>query len=252
MPLGPPARPGSCNYQETLPYLRADKKASSISEEVRKMKSVVKVLIILALGIMVWLPSAAFAINATFTSETVFLNYLQSGYYLNDFNSLPLGPQPIANPQAFSGNGFNYQIDAVTGLYSGEEYAGSNNPGITTVNSDDPLVVSNFTGKTVTAAGGFFYPGTFLGYDTSGKINVSFNGNPPIQLDIIGPRLFLGFVSDTPITSISIDNNGAPFDTNFSSIDHLYVGQQVPLPPSALLLGSGLIGLLGWRRMRQS
>jgi hypothetical protein len=35
-------------------------------------------------------------------------------------------------------------------------------------------------------------------------------------------------------------------------VDNRFVGSPVPVPPSVLLLGSGLLGLAGWRRFRKS
>jgi len=92
-----------------------------------------------------------------------------------------------------------------------------------------------------------------------GAISNSYNGD------------FWGFVADEPFTSVLLKGGsgrhlqmyqlddmvysqiGVPMAFTVSSVSSQTVAVANPLPPSVLLLGSGLLGLgaLGWRRRRQ-
>ena len=99
----------------------------------------------------------------------------------------------------------------------------------------------------------------------SGAVNIS---NLTLNNSIMGPNgtYYSGFTDNfvyfrysdgTPFTStftiagdfVFTSNGGAP---NFPGFEFDLSAQPVPLPPSVLLLGSGLLGLgaLGWRRKR--
>jgi len=68
-------------------------------------------------------------------------------------------------------------------------------------------------------------------------------GNPLLTLTQIvngeGGAKFFGWISDVDFTSMTlIDNSG----------DFAFGRMAVPVPPSVLLLGSGLLGLIAFRR----
>jgi hypothetical protein len=190
----------------------------------------------------VLLTTVASATTTIFYDETNFLNYVNPGYYLEDFTALTGGNGVIANPTTFSGNGYSYEISATSYLYSLTNAVSTGYP-------TETLTVSNFTGTPATAVGGYFYPTDDPGNDTTGtiKVYVSVDGQTyTLTYASSSPRQFLGIVSTTAFGSLNITSDGV----SFPSLDHLYVGSAVPIPPSALLLGSGLLGLLGlgWRR----
>jgi hypothetical protein len=199
--------------------------------------------ILLAAISIIALVTAASA--APIYEESVFTAALAPGYYLEDFGAYSYGT-PISPPQYFGPvNGFSYQINTASGD------PGSLFPldGSLSVSFNvETLLINFFAGNTtVNAVGGFFFPTDDGGNSVAGSVFVSFNGGAAQEVTSTDPLSFLGFLSDTPITSISIYS----VEGNFPTLDHLYVGTQaVPLPPSVLLLGSGLLslGLLGWRR----
>ena len=60
---------------------------------------------------------------------------------------------------------------------------------------------------------------------------------------------FYGFIADTPFTGVSLvdhnDISGGGFQETYALVDMAVC--PVPVPPTALLLGSGLLGLVGLR-----
>jgi hypothetical protein len=101
----------------------------------------------------------------------------------------------------------------------------------------------------MTAWGGFFDLANPGGQGTS--INVSINDNAQFVFNIPNTTAgqFYGFTSDTVFTGVLFaDGGGSGVQETYYSIDMSL--SAVPLPPSVLLLGSGLLGL-GLLRFRR-
>ena len=158
---------------------------------------------------------------------------------------------PAAGVITFVGAvGKNWTINVSTGL--------SDNPGID-LNSIDRSLGAGFLTVTYTDTG--FTLGTSAtmmigGTAAHGTVdNTAIVGLTPIHTFTgLGPGAF----SDTFTSAISPDQNSL---TEIVTITHLAAGvtsfdaslntSAVPLPPSALLLGTGLLGLVGLRRFRK-
>lgn len=213
-------------------------------------KSMLKVLMVLALGAVILMPGMSGAAYVTYTTEAAFTSAIASySYYLEEFQSMPFGTLLPATQPYGPVNGFSYDAYAANGLMIGKESASVDNRDLTTQLADP--IVFTFTGFPVYAFGGQFFPSDYLTYDTTGPAYLTIGGDTiTLNYDTLWDRPFLGIISDTPLTSVSI----APdFETgNYIAADHVYVGSAVPVPPSVLLLGSGLLGLVGWRRFRKS
>jgi hypothetical protein len=189
----------------------------------------------------------------TFNIEATFLTNILPGYYLEEFSEYNSYVN-IGNLQNFiGGSGFSYSVSSDGGLYA---VPGGELGALSTLYNTDILSVI-FTGAPVTAVGGQFFLTDLHGYNMDGEVTVTFSDNTLETITMLNlTRPFFGYsvLSELPITSLSIVSirpDGQ--DTYYPTLDHLYVGAQVPLPSSVLLLGSGILGLvgLGWRKARK-
>jgi hypothetical protein len=180
-----------------------------------------------------------------YTDENAFKAALITPYYLEDFSTY-FDAGDIGTSQGFSGNGFSYTMSA-NNLYGGESsYDSTTLPSMSTTLPNVTLSIGTFSSN-VKAIGGLFYLTDFDGslYDGIG-FTVSING-VNYNFAASATPTFLGIIDTAGISTLSFPNS-----TNyFSTISNLYVGNSaVPVPPSVLLLGSGLLGLIGIRRFR--
>jgi len=188
--------------------------------------------------------STTFAVTTAYFSESAFLSAIGPGYYLEDFDAFtyesytggPLGFGPT--------NGFSYTMSSPGGLFSGYSNMSTNM-------ESDALNI-DFTGSPVTAVGGYFWPTDEDGGDLIGPISVSLSdgsGVSHVNLPSASSSTFLGFVTDGA-AFISMSVSGSGINDWFPTVDHFYVGQQIPAP-GALLLGGIGAGLVGWMRRRR-
>ena len=200
--------------------------------------------LILITVICAFIASPSFGSIITYTNETNFEAQLQSGYYLEDWNYDPwysLEPE-ISEPQSFSSGVWSYDISSpgANGL-SGQPTYGAVAP----YRIGSNLQVS-FTGTLPTAVGGIFWATDINGNNISNAtVTINFaNGDSDTYNDTSNYPDFTGFISDTQISSITITNG------NWATMDHLYVGNVVPVP-ATILLGLLGLGVGGWK-MRKS
>lgn len=179
--------------------------------------------------------------NATtiHTSEADFLDAIELGYFLNDFNDLG-GYGYIGTSKSYSSGGFSYTITgAGGGLY---KTFGA----ISTLNETDVLTLT-FTSGNVTAVGAKDFLTNYDGYETGGQVRVTLSDGTSVIAD--SPS-FVGFTTTGAfITSLEIISLSTGDDQHYPSIDHLYVGTAVPEGGSTLaMFGLGLLGMLGLMR----
>src|SRR5690606_35157352 len=100
----------------------------------------------------------------------------------------------------FSSGGFSYsvftQAGAASGLYNDVGF-------ISTNNAQDKIVVTFTT--PVTAVGGNFWATDVNAAPTSTSIVATLNDGSTVTVPISSTATFIGFTSDTPITSLTVD-----------------------------------------------
>jgi hypothetical protein len=209
-------------------------------------RSVILVLLLLSLG---FLPVASQATITPFTKETDFLEALLPGYYTEDFSTLILDFGDTTH--TFSNGVFSYILEAKSELYV-LGLDGKN--GISTVAPDDPIMGYSFSssGNPLTAIGGYFYLTDWNEEYAPGTVKVYINDVLMFD-EMVTTRTFFGVIDTGGIEKLSLETNGT--SGYYASISDLTVGDPavdaVPLPPSVLLLGSGLLGLVGLRRFKK-
>jgi len=208
------------------------------------MKKLITICVVVAMG-AVAMPS--FANTTAYTDEGTFTAMLQPGYYLENFNGYTYGSWYGHNLNLGPINGFSYVMDAPNMLYAG-------NGNMSTNDSRDPIIIT-FTGSPVTAIGGIFWPTGYYGDNVVGDINLSLSDGTSLLVANADLNTFRGFVSDgasyTQMQISSVQGQQVN-DSQFPSVDHLYVGQTTIPAPGAILLGSIGIGLVGWLRRRRT
>jgi hypothetical protein len=210
------------------------------------MKNISRVLIgAVSAGILAT-PLSANALTNTFSNEATFLSNVNSGFYLENFNSLSDGNLSVAIP--FNSGGFAYTVTAIGGgstLFSGVGNTGSRFLGVSS--SNDSINIS-FTSGNVTAVGGTFFLTSAADNLISGQqITIALNDGTSVVFTPpnASPLPFTGFTSDTPITSLSFS---APTSSPsvFETFDNFYVGTAATLVPFEFspALGLGVLGAL--------
>jgi len=220
-------------------------------------------LVVLVIGSVVGATSARAEI-IVFTDRTAFLNALEPGFFVEDFQEFQANSLDFANrPMRMTGNGFSVDAARLRGSLQFFDL----DHGDIRMSTDDPaldITFRSFTGPTpVTAFGGFFYAGVStvggLIPDRFGRFNLrAFNGvtfadsdGDPNQFSGTSPATFIGFIStDAPFTTIELGRS----NVTRVIVDDLIVGsaalQQIPEPSSFALMAAGM-ATFGRRLMRR-
>jgi len=198
------------------------------------------------IGTLALIAGSANAAVDIFIDEGNFLNEV-GDFYLEDFDGYVYGGYTDLTLDLGPVNGFSYTLDADLGdgdpgLWSGD--------GNMSTNSALNMLRATFTGDPVYAVGGYFFASDINGFYIPGMVTIGLSDGTTYDFSPGSDIEFRGFVSDVPIDYITID---AEDDLNtpvyrWSTMDHFYVGNAVPAPGSALLLG--FAGVAGLRRRR--
>ncbi|MCX7109615.1 MAG: PEP-CTERM sorting domain-containing protein [Proteobacteria bacterium] len=179
----------------------------------------------------------------TYTNRATFLGLLQPGYYEDTMSDVTSGSILGASSTTRSGNGYSVTYTAPTnGLYS---ITGS----MSTMNASDNLVATLSANSY--AVGGYFYlvdfDGAYQAFTGNNISAVAANGvDPNSSLSATNSATnFFGWISTTPITSVTINAGGVVPD-RWNTVTDVIVGagslSSVPEPGTLalLLLGSAI------------
>ena len=185
----------------------------------------------------------------TYTDRAAFLSQLQPGYFEDTMSDVTNGGI-IAPSATRSGNGYSVTYTAPTnGLYSATG-------AMSTIAASDNLIAS--LSANGYAVGGYFYlsdiDGNFQPFTGFNISAVAANGiDPNSSLSAVNSATnFFGWISTTPITSVTVNAGGAtPFRWN--TVTDVIVGASVPEPGTlALLLLGSAIGFANRRKTPKS
>ena len=201
-------------------------------------------MMIRSAAVLAALSAAGFAAAGTSTVYTDLASFMANvapGSYSENFAGVPTGAVPSLNFGPV--NGFAYTVGTQPGAVSGL----FNDPGIvSTDNATDSLFIT-FTGAAVTAVGGNFWASDLSFFPTGTDITINLSDGTNVSYTSTGPSDFRGFIANVAITSIQIDAPDVPGNA-WATMDNLVVGNAIPAPGAAAVLG--LAGIAGLRRRR--
>ena len=195
----------------------------------------------LVFGILILSAAHSSSQTATvYTDQTVFLNSVQPGFYLETFDALPQNTV-LAPPLSFSTSGFSYTATTPDLFLT---LGGT----LTTLGKVFDITFT-FTSDNVTALGGNFFLGT-NGLPPSGPVLLSLALNDGTNVSLMDPTgsTFVGFTTNIPIQTLVLST---VTDNRFVTVDNLISGASVPEPAEVWLLGAGLIMLTCAQRVAQ-
>lgn len=151
-----------------------------------------------------------------------FLANVLGGHYEEGFDNVPLNL--VEDPLLFSQDGFSYSVySALT--YDPNEGGGGlwNGPGFISLNSAGDQIVVTFTSGNVSAVGGNFWA-TDIDFNATGtSVVFQLSNGTSHTVDVTSASTFTGFVTESTITSITIDAPDVPANA-WTTMDNLIVG----------------------------
>jgi len=185
--------------------------------------------------------SCAHAAITVYTSQTDFVNNVAAPGY-DTYDDLRVQPYPDTLDRHAGSHA--YQAYSGGGLWgaggSGGDYWLSNNF------AHNPIVFSGFGGS-VQAFGGYFFPSDVMGAYTNGNVMLTAVDGTVLtyNLDDAMTGSFLGFVSDTPLSSVMLGTDGG---TYWPTANNVVLAVPEPAASGMLLAGMGLLGAVAHRR----
>ena len=149
-----------------------------------------------------------------------FLANVLGGHYEEGFDNVPLNL--VEDPLLFSQDGFSYSVYSAL-PYNGEQGGLWNGPGFISLNSANDQIEITFTSGNVSAVGGNFWA-TDIDFNATGtSVVFQLSNGTSHTVDVTSASTFTGFVTESTITSITIDAPDVPANA-WSTMDNLIVG----------------------------
>lgn len=187
--------------------------------------------------------TASYANAATQVNDLpTFLGQVAPGYYLETFDGVSTGT--TADPLNFSSGGFTYDATVNIGNFFNVDSGGGDVWLSVEVGSTQDITFT-FTSGNVTAVGGYFFGTNLSGTPTGGNVSVQLNDGTVANLVGATDATFVGFVSNVPITSITMSTS------DYDAVNDLYVGSLVVPTPAAMPAGLIALGAMTLRRRRR-
>jgi hypothetical protein len=195
----------------------------------------------LALAMLLGAGAAAQADITVYTSQADFLGAISAPGYdsYDDLSLMPYGPTLERNAGSYG-----YQAASAAGLWgaggTGGDFWLSNENGV------QPIVFSNFTGG-VRAFGGNFFTSDVAGQYVIGNLMLTASDGTTLSYALNGstPASFLGVVSDTALSSVSLATDGGDY---WPTANNVVLAVPEPASYGMLLAGIGLLGAVARRR----
>lgn len=185
--------------------------------------------------------SGAQAAITVYTSQAAFLSAVSAPGY-DTFDDLRV--VPYATTLDRTAGTYGYQAYSPDGLWgaggTGGDYWLSNE------NAYTPIVFQNFTGG-VNAFGGNFFTSNISGQYVIGNLVLAAADGSTLDYALNGTTTstFLGFVSDTALTSVTVAGDGGLY---WPTANNVVLAVPEPATYGMLLAGVGLLGVAARRR----
>ncbi|WP_296949820.1 PEP-CTERM sorting domain-containing protein [uncultured Massilia sp.] len=195
----------------------------------------------LVLAALLCAGGAARADITVYTSQADFLAAVSAPGY-DSYDDLVVAPYPATLDR--SAGAYGYQAYSEAGLWGAGGAGGDY--WLSSENRTQPILFSGFTGG-VSAFGGNFFTSDIAGQYLSGNlILTAYDGTSlTYTLDGTTPDTFLGFVSDTALRSVTLENDGGAY---WPTANNVVLAVPEPATYGMLLAGTGLLGVAARRR----
>jgi hypothetical protein len=185
--------------------------------------------------------AAAQADITVYTSQADFLAAV-SATGVDTFDDLTV--DPYGDTLNRTAGTYSYDAYSVGGLWGA---GGAGDHWLSTNSAFDPIRFSNFSGG-VTAFGGNFFGSDITGQYALGNVQLTAADGSVLSYDLNGATTtsFLGFVSSTPLSSVTLNTDGAP--GIWPTANNVVLAVPEPSTYAMLLAGLGFVGLMSRRR----
>lgn len=195
-----------------------------------------------AAAVLLCMATGAEAQINVYTDQAAFLAAV-GGYGVDTYDDLEV--QLYESPFARTAGSYGYSVSAESGLYG----AGSGGDGWLTANIDNETITFSNFAPGIVGFGGYFFASDINGaFVPNGTMQFTATDGTTLSYTLSGATTtsFLGFVSSSPLTSVTL----APGGDYWATANDVTLAMPIPEPGSyaMMLLGLGALGWMGRRR----